>query len=213
MNPDILATLTSPPVMIALMVAAGVTLVLMMLMGRGQDKPDPLAKLKAEQRLGHSGARSQLTRKSALEDTALNKRLEKYKTFLEPTDSAQMGEARLKMVQAGYHGKNAVRDFHAAKLILGMGGLLIGLAYILLLPVARRHRFTVADDQIIFAHRLCPIACLSIGIPLVYHRHSILQINQNQERNRNAAVEFAGEQNRKPGRAHLLPAGRHDPVR
>ncbi|MCA2013077.1 type II secretion system F family protein [Cereibacter sphaeroides] len=134
MNPDFLATLTSPPVLIALMVAAGVTLVLMMLMGRGKEKPDPLARLKAEVRQGHAGEASRLTRKSAMSDTALDKRLDKYKAFLEPTDSAQMGEARLKMIQAGYHGKNAVRDFHAAKLILGMGGLLIGLAYILLLP-------------------------------------------------------------------------------
>ncbi|PTW98941.1 type II secretion system F family protein [Pararhodobacter aggregans] len=131
MNTDILASLTSLPVLIALSVAGGVTLVLLMLMGRGNEKPDPLARLREQARRGPGEDRTRLSRRATSDDTALEKKLEKFKSFLEPTDQTQMGDAKLKMIQAGYHGKNAVRDFHAAKLILAMGGLLIGLAYVL----------------------------------------------------------------------------------
>lgn len=134
MFPVLLSSLTSLPVLIALMLAAGVTLVLLMLMSRGTDKGDPLARLKEQARRGPGSDRTRLSRRSAADETALNRRLDKFKAFLEPASESEMGDARLKMIQAGYHGKNAVRDFHAAKMILGLGGLLIGLAYILLLP-------------------------------------------------------------------------------
>jgi len=133
MNPELLNTLTSMPVMIALVVAGGVTLVLFMLMGRNAEKPDPLARLKDQARRGPGEDRTRLSRRSAGDESGLNKKLEKYKSFLEPTDETQMGDDRLKMIQAGYHGKNAVRDYHAAKLILALGGLLLGLAVVLIL--------------------------------------------------------------------------------
>ncbi len=135
MSSDLLSTLMSPPVLIVLCVAAGVTLVLLMLSGAKSDKPDPLAKLKQQQRRGTGEDRTRLSRRGA-DDTGLARRLERYKSFLEPADDAQMGAARLQMIQAGYHGKNAVRDFHAAKFILGLGGLLLGLGYILIFPPA-----------------------------------------------------------------------------
>jgi len=45
-----------------------------------------------------------------------------------------MNEARMQMIQAGYHGRNAVRDFHAVKFIMGVSGLMLGLVYMLVLP-------------------------------------------------------------------------------
>jgi len=134
MESDLLSTLMSMPVLIALTVAAGVTLVLLTLMGRANERPDPLARLKDQARRGPGDDRTRLSRRSSADETALNKRLEKFKSFLEPADETQMGDARLKMIQAGYHGKNAVRDFHAIKLILGLSGLMLGLAWIFLLP-------------------------------------------------------------------------------
>ncbi|MFN4098412.1 MAG: type II secretion system F family protein [Pararhodobacter sp.] len=136
MSSDLLSTLMSLPVLIALSVAGGVTLVLLMLMGRGDDRPDPMARLKEQARRGPGDDRNRLSRRSSADENALNKRLEKFKSFLEPADETEMGDARLKMMQAGYHGKNAVRDFHAVKLILALGGLLLGLAYIFVLPPA-----------------------------------------------------------------------------
>jgi tight adherence protein C len=40
-----------------------------------------------------------------------------------------MSSARLKMMRAGYRSKNAVRAFHAAQFALGIGFLLIGMIY------------------------------------------------------------------------------------
>lgn len=132
MPTNLLATLTSPPVMIALIVAIGVTLVLFTLAGRSE-KPDPLAKLRDQNRAAVDG-RASLSRSHSSKDSSLYKRLERYKAFLEPAGESEMGEGRLYMIQAGYHGRNAVRDFNAAKFIGGLGGLMLGLVYILLLP-------------------------------------------------------------------------------
>lgn len=126
-----LSLLASPPVMIALIAAIGVTLVLFILLGRGKNVIDPLQKL-------HDQARNKTPRQTQLgkhtDTTALAKRLEKFKNFLEPSDSNEMDEARLQMIQAGYHGRNAVRDFHAIKFIMGVGGLAIGLVLLLVAP-------------------------------------------------------------------------------
>jgi len=123
---------SSPPVQIALLLALGVTLVLFILAGRGKESADPMQKFREESRRQLAGER-RLTARHA--DTgALMKRLDRFKSFLEPGSSSEMEEARLHMIQAGYHGRNAVRDFHAAKFIMALGGLLIGLAYTLLLP-------------------------------------------------------------------------------
>lgn len=132
MPTDIFATLTSLPVMIALLVAGGVTLVLFTLTG-GSDRPDPLARLK-EQRVTGRQERTSLSRAGST--SALARRLERYKAFLEPASQTEMGEGRLHMIQAGYLGRNAVRDYNAAKFIGGLGGLLLGLGWLLLNPPA-----------------------------------------------------------------------------
>lgn len=128
----ILSTLTSLPVLIALAVAAGVTLVLYTIAGRS-DRPDPMDKFRDQARSAQGGERAGLARQVS-NTSAVAKRLEKYKAFLEPTEQGEMGEDRLRMIQAGYHGRHAVRDYNAAKFVLGLGGLTLGLLYILILP-------------------------------------------------------------------------------
>jgi tight adherence protein C len=128
----ILGSLSSPLTLIALAVAGGVTLILLTLTGTGKDTPDPLQKFREQSREQLAGRAQTLTRQK--EDTALTRKLEQFKGFLEPGEGEEMEEARLEMIQAGYHGRNAVRDFHAAKFILALGGLMLGLAYTLLLP-------------------------------------------------------------------------------
>ncbi|MCB1361607.1 MAG: type II secretion system F family protein [Rhodobacter sp.] len=130
---SLLSTLTSPLGIIALLVAVGVTLTLWMMTSAKDTVPDPLAKLKEQSRRGGGPERSHLSRRDN-QTSALTKRLEKFKDLLEPTDEAEMGEARLRMIQAGYNGRNAVRDYHAAKFIGGVGGLALGLLYILIFP-------------------------------------------------------------------------------
>lgn len=134
MSNELLVTFLSPPVLIALTVALGITLVLFFLASKAEEKPDPLAKLREDVRRGPGGERTSLSRRTAADNSALAKKLDKYKAFLEPTSESDKDDGRLQMIQAGYHGRNAVRDYNAAKFILGVGGLLLGLGYILLFP-------------------------------------------------------------------------------
>lgn len=127
----LLNTLTSPLGMVALVVAAGVTLTLLTLT-KGDDRPDPLAKLKEQATNVVSAERAALKRTTT--NTALAKKLDRYKAFLEPANADEMGEDRLRMIQAGYHGRHAVRDYNAAKFIGGFGGLFLGLVIIFMMP-------------------------------------------------------------------------------
>lgn len=52
--------------------------------------------------------------------------LERFAAYLEPQDQKEFTDRRLKMIQAGYRTTGAVRTFHFAQLMLGIGGLLIG---------------------------------------------------------------------------------------
>lgn len=56
-------------------------------------------------------------------------KLEKFATFLEPQDHETMTASRLKLLRAGYKAKNAVRMFHFAQLVLGVGALTAGVIY------------------------------------------------------------------------------------
>lgn len=56
-------------------------------------------------------------------------KLERYSNFLEPQDAQEYSAAKLKLLQAGYRSRNAVRMFHFAQFALGIGFLLIGVGY------------------------------------------------------------------------------------
>ena len=56
-------------------------------------------------------------------------KLEKYATFLEPQNADEFSAVKLKLLQAGYRSKNAVRIYNFLQLTLGIGGLLAGAAY------------------------------------------------------------------------------------
>ncbi|MFB9151501.1 type II secretion system F family protein [Roseovarius ramblicola] len=93
-----------------------------------QQKPDPLDKLKQYQ-LDQSAA---APRKNTLRAKGQNKKLDKYATFLEPQDKKELSEIRLKLMQAGYRQRDAVRYFHAAQLGLALGFMALGILYVLL---------------------------------------------------------------------------------
>ena len=98
------------------------TLVLMM------NRPeDPLDKLKRTQRdLAHGTEPQQRLRGTK------NEKLDKYAGFLEPQDEKQLSAMRKKLMQAGYRDRDAVRYFHFAQFALGVGGLILGVAYYVL---------------------------------------------------------------------------------
>lgn len=67
--------------------------------------------------------------KDRLRHKSANKSLGKYASLLEPKDEKEYSEIRLKLVQAGYRDKDAVRMFHFMQFALGIGFLVAGLIY------------------------------------------------------------------------------------
>lgn len=89
---------------------------------------DPLDKLKGMAPKG--GKANKKDGKKALRyDSGKSEKLDKFADFLEPKSEEEMSSAKLKMMQAGYRSKNAVRMFHAVQFILGVGFLLLGVLY------------------------------------------------------------------------------------
>lgn len=88
-------------------------------------KEDPLDRLKRS-----STAQTKANGdKSQLRYDTKNTKLEKYSNFLEPQDEEEYSAIRLKLLQAGYRGKNAVRTFHFLQFALGLGFLALGAIY------------------------------------------------------------------------------------
>lgn len=56
-------------------------------------------------------------------------KLDKYSTFLEPQDEKEYSETRLKLLQAGYRSKDAVRTYHFLQFLLGIIFLIVGVMY------------------------------------------------------------------------------------
>ncbi len=121
---------TTPLGLTVLMVAGGLTLMLVVLTGGRSKGADPMERLRQQKADSTGVATNRLSKRE--EETKLQKRLDKFKGYLEPGNEAEKSAAQMEMIQAGYYGKNAVRDFHAAKLILALFGLTLGLVYTML---------------------------------------------------------------------------------
>ena len=89
------------------------------------EKRDPLERLKRDTRLP-SNAREV---KEKLRTAQHNEKLERYANFLEPQDEDELAGMKLKLMQAGYRGKDSVRYFHFAQFAGGIGLLVLGVAY------------------------------------------------------------------------------------
>jgi len=85
-------------------------------------KEDPLDKLREATRQSES----EEAENKNLRFTSKNDKLEKYADFLEPQDEEEYSAIRLKLLQAGYRSKNAVRTYHFAQFALGAGLLVVG---------------------------------------------------------------------------------------
>ncbi|MGX9357017.1 type II secretion system F family protein [Roseobacteraceae bacterium S113] len=86
-------------------------------------KNDPMGKL-AEQSRPRSGSGE-----AVLRSKSRTEKLDKYASFLEPQDAEEYSAITKQLMQAGYRGKDAVRMFYAAQVILGILALGAGLAY------------------------------------------------------------------------------------
>ena len=100
---------------------------------------DPLKKLKRSQ----SEQTKKKGDKERLRSGGRNVQLEKFATFLEPKDMKELSDLQLKLQQAGYQSKDAVRLMHAAQMVLAIGGLLLGLIYVNF--IAAGQAFTTQD--------------------------------------------------------------------
>ncbi|MEM6634264.1 MAG: type II secretion system F family protein [Pseudomonadota bacterium] len=84
-------------------------------------RKDPLDKLKQANRHVPKGDGESLRFDSKSGD-----KLDKYSKFLEPEDEGEYSAVRLKLVQAGYRSKSAVRAYNFAQFALGIGFLIVG---------------------------------------------------------------------------------------
>ncbi len=105
----------------------GMFLVLMTLPILLKKEKDPLDKLRDAARAntdeGEAKARLRRGRGKGVD------KLDKYSSFLEPQDEKEYSDMRLKLLQAGYSSKDAVRTYHFLQFALGISFLLLGILY------------------------------------------------------------------------------------
>jgi len=101
----------------------GVLMILLVLPTMLQKRVDPLDRLKASNKAS-AGNTPEALRASQGTD-----KLDKYSSFLEPQDVEEYTAIRLKLIQAGYRTKSAVKTYHFAQFALGITFLLLGVAY------------------------------------------------------------------------------------
>jgi tight adherence protein C len=102
----------------------GIFLILMTLPILLKREVDPLDKLKA----GNTAVDKKKKGEHLRAPTGRDK-LEKYSNFLEPQNAEEYSAAKLKLLQAGYRSKNAVRIFNFLQFALGIFGLICGGVY------------------------------------------------------------------------------------
>lgn len=92
-------------------------------------KPNPM------DRLDNKSGRQKLDAetRAVLRDTRKNEKLNKYAHFLEPQNEKELSDIRMKLLQAGYRGKDAVQYFYFLQFALGIGGLILGVSYFTLI--------------------------------------------------------------------------------
>ncbi|PIE10630.1 MAG: pilus assembly protein TadC [Rhodobacterales bacterium] len=122
--------------------ALGVLMVLLTLPVLLKRKADPLDRLKKANQSPDEVARESLRTKQR------NDKLEKYATFLEPQDEKELEGMRLKLMQAGYRDRDAVRYFHFAQFALALLFLIGGVAYYLV--VMAGDAATTTQDTLLY---------------------------------------------------------------
>ncbi|WP_417253888.1 type II secretion system F family protein [Celeribacter sp.] len=109
-----------------LMGTLGAVLILFTLPVLLKKKQDPLDRLRDQIKTSKDAANGKAPARLRY-DNKKGASLEKYSAFLEPQDEEEYSAAQLKMIQAGYRSKNAVRMFHFAQFSMGLGALALGL--------------------------------------------------------------------------------------
>lgn len=111
----------------------GLVMVILVIPAVLKKSPDAFSKLKTQR---VAGAQAPTGGQDLRRGEKVDK-LQKFAGFLEPQDEESMSAARLKMLRAGYKAKNAVRLFHFAQLVLGLGFLLVGVVYAMIVSASQ----------------------------------------------------------------------------
>ena len=109
--------------------ALGLLLILAALPTMLKKKVEPFSKLKRQ----NEQAKTTKSPTDALRRGEKADKLDKFANFLEPQNAEDMSAAKLKMLRAGYRAKNSVRTFHFAQFALGIGFLILGVIYAMIL--------------------------------------------------------------------------------
>ncbi|MCB5200111.1 type II secretion system F family protein [Loktanella sp. TSTF-M6] len=113
--------------LVMLVGAIGFTMIVATLPVLLKKEEDPLDRLKAANQPPKPDKSD--NKRQRLREEKKKDQLEKYATFLEPQDEEAYSAMKLKLLQAGYKSRNAVRNFHFAKFALGIIGLILGCIY------------------------------------------------------------------------------------
>jgi len=95
-----------------------------MMMNQPEDPLDKLKRQRIDPRKGQGNVPV-----AALRQKGGNAQLQKFATFLEPSDTTELSQKQLELRQAGYQARDSVRIFYFAQMSLGLLGLLIGVIY------------------------------------------------------------------------------------
>ena len=109
----------------------GFIMVLVTLPTMLKKQKDPLDRIREEK--DRANNRSSKNGEGALRTAKGTDKLDKFANFLEPQDHEELAGMKLKLLQAGYKQKTAVRTFHFAQFALGLLFLTLGLLYVLIL--------------------------------------------------------------------------------
>ena len=122
---ETLTQFLGPYALLILVGLVGFFLVLIALPVLLKKEEDPLDRLKTNSRQSEKkSAKGEKLRSASSKD-----KLEKYSSFLEPQNEDEYSAVKLKLLQAGYRGKNAVRTYNFLQFTLGLLGLALGGIY------------------------------------------------------------------------------------
>jgi tight adherence protein C len=104
----------------------GLFMILLMIPLLMNQPEDPLKKFKRDQ----NSTSQAKPKKERLRQGSRNEQLQKFASFLEPQDEEELSAMQLKLRQAGYVSRDAVRFFHFSQFALAILGLAAGLFYV-----------------------------------------------------------------------------------
>ncbi|QJF50552.1 type II secretion system F family protein [Roseobacter ponti] len=104
----------------------GLVIIIMTIVAMMAQPEDPMDKLKKSVQAPESGKTDQ----KRLRQGGRNEQLQKFASFLEPKDAAELTKRQLQLRQAGYQSQDSVRFFHFAQFALGIAGLILAFVWL-----------------------------------------------------------------------------------